>query len=157
MEEYNISYEPAIFVTDTKRTQEEQNALVKAGKSKTYKSNHLTGTAVDIAFKGKVLYPTDEKIWSALCFIMRKYGIVNWYYDLKRGFDKVHFQDVDVQAPTKLSASYVTAKNWKSRLKSMMRANSSARHRIASENWREKLHERNNKIRELFDKIWEKY
>lgn len=100
LEEYNNKYpNKQIFVTETTRTKERQAQLVKQGYSKTMKSNHLTGMAVDIAFHWSSLYPWSKDTRLNLCHIMNKYGIVNAYYDLHWWFDKPHFQAVELQAP----------------------------------------------------------
>lgn len=157
MEEYNTFYSPRIFVTETLRSKEDQEYYVKMKKSQTMKSNHLTGHACDIAFEWPELYPSNEKIWANLCNVMRKYGIVNGYYDLKWWFDKPHFQPVEAQKPQYDNSNYSYAKIWISRLKTMMRARSTARHRTKNQSLKDRLHERNNIIREMFDKIWVTY
>ena len=88
--------------------------------------------------------------------VMRRYGIVNAYYDLKRGFDKPHFQAVEIQAPIKYSPTYSVAKNWKEKIHGMMKIRSASRHK-ANPNRKRKFHERNEKMRRLFDSIGEKY
>lgn len=153
MDEYNARYEPNIFVVEWLRSKELQAKYFKEWKTKTMKSNHLTGNAVDIAFKWTELYPSSETPWKNLCAVMRKYGIVNWYYDLKWWFDKPHFQAVEVQAPNKLSDTYVVAKKRVTRLKSMIRARKTERHRRASQEWRDKLHERNEMARKILSVV----
>ncbi len=153
MEEYNTRFEPKIFVVETTRTLEQQKEYVRTWKSTTLKSNHLTGHAVDIAFQWPELYPKSDTPRKNVCKIMRKYGIVNWYYDLKRWFDKPHFQAVEVQAPNKISDTYVVAKNWIPRLQAMIRARSVARHRRADGDRRQKMHERNEIARKILASV----
>lgn len=149
MDEYNARYEPNIFVVEGLRSEELQEQYFKKWKTKTLKSNHLTGHAVDIAFKWPELYPKSDTPRKNLCRIMRRYGIVNGYFDLKRWFDKPHFQAVEVQAPNKLSDTYVVAKKRIPKLKAMIRARSVARHRRADGDRRQKTHERNEIARKI--------
>lgn len=83
--------EKVIFVTETWRSQERQNELLKAGLSQVKHSNHQDGLAIDIWFYGSELYPADFKKWRSVADIAKKYGI-NWGYDLWK-WDKPHFQD----------------------------------------------------------------
>lgn len=82
---------PIIFITETWRSDERQAELIKAGLSQVKRSNHQDGLAVDIAFTGSALYPSDEKLWRSVADIAKKYGI-DWGYDLWK-WDKPHFQD----------------------------------------------------------------
>lgn len=153
MDEYNERYEPNIFVVEWLRSKELQAKYFKEWKTKTMKSNHLTGNAVDIAFLWTELYPKSNTPRINLCRVMRRYGIVNGYFDLKRWFDKPHFQAVEIQAPTKISDTYVVAKDWVQKLKSQMRARGVARHKRASQEWRDKLHERNEMARYILSVV----
>ena len=90
---------PHVFVTEAYRTPERQKQLFREGK--TYingvdnLSMHQKGLAIDIAFRGSVLYPEDHKEWERVAKVARKHGI-DWGYDLwaHTGFiDKPHFQD----------------------------------------------------------------
>jgi hypothetical protein len=80
-----------IFITETWRSQVRQNELLAAGLSQVKHSNHQDGLAIDIAFRGSELYPSDEKLWRSVADIAKKYGI-DWGYDLWK-WDKPHFQD----------------------------------------------------------------
>lgn len=83
--------EKIIFLTETWRSQERQNELLKAGLSQVKHSNHQDGMAIDIWFFGAELYPADQSKWRAVADIGKKYGI-DWGYDLWN-WDKPHFQD----------------------------------------------------------------
>lgn len=80
-----------IFLTETWRTQERQNELLKAWLSQVKHSNHQDGLAFDIWFFGAELYPNDLNKWGAVADIAKKYNI-DWGYDLWK-WDKPHFQD----------------------------------------------------------------
>ncbi len=80
-----------IFITETWRSEDRQKELVINGLSQVKHSNHQDGLAVDIAFIGDALYPTDDKIWRSVADIAKKHGI-DWGYDLWK-WDKPHFQD----------------------------------------------------------------
>lgn len=87
-----------IFITESWRSQERQDDLYAQGRTKpgeivtwTTTSNHTQGLAIDIAFNGEVLYPSDFEQWRMVANIAKKYGI-DWGYDLW-GTDKPHFQD----------------------------------------------------------------
>ncbi len=80
-----------IFITETWRSEERQKELIAAGLSQVKHSNHQDGLAVDIAFTGSALYPSDAKLWRSVADIAKKYGI-DWGYDLWK-WDKPHFQD----------------------------------------------------------------
>lgn len=87
-----------IFITEAYRSQERQNELYAQGRTKpwnkvtwTLKSEHTKWTAIDIAFQGKDLYPSDIYTWKEVAEVAKKYGI-DWGYDLWKT-DKPHFQD----------------------------------------------------------------
>ncbi len=80
-----------IFLTETWRTQERQNELLKLWLSQVKHSNHQDGLAFDIWFFGAELYPADLNKWRAVADIAKKYNI-DWGYDLWK-WDKPHFQD----------------------------------------------------------------
>ena len=82
-----------ILITDTTRTLAEQKELVRKGFSKTLKSKHLTGEAVDIAFQidGRLSY--DEKLYKKLYEITKTLPFVIWpYKDLGWKWDRPHHQ-----------------------------------------------------------------
>jgi len=82
-----------IIVTSTTRTKEEQRELVSRGYSKTMKSKHLIGEAVDLAFivEGKLSYST--KLYEKLYMISRQLDYIIWpYIDLDWRWDLAHFQ-----------------------------------------------------------------
>lgn len=85
------------MVTCGIRTAEEQRVLVATGKSRTMKSRHLTGDAVDIAVlvDGKVTW--DGKYYKPVAThikkVAKKLGInITWGGDWKSFIDAVHFQ-----------------------------------------------------------------
>ena len=82
---------PEVFVTETTRTKARQRELVQQWYSKTMDSNHLKGTAVDIAFYWPELYPTDYNKRRKLANSALNYWI-DWGYDMRHR-DKPHFQD----------------------------------------------------------------
>lgn len=157
-EEYNDKYEPNIFIVEALRTQEQQLVYYKSGKSGVKVSNHMNGKAVDIGFRWPQLYPTDDATRLRVCEIMRKYGIVNWYYDLmwhkakdkkKRLVDKPHFQAVEVQTPTINNSWYSTASDRKNILRKEIAKNSSKWHILINLFSREKLKKRNDLLRQM--------
>jgi len=83
------------LVTEGIRNINRQRELVKAGKSKTMNSRHLTGHAVDLC-----PYPVDwndhskfEAIAEAMKAAAEDLGIpLEWGGDWKGGWDKPHFQ-----------------------------------------------------------------
>lgn len=82
-----------VLVTDTTRTVAEQEELVRKGFSKTMKSKHLTGEAVDIAFvvRGKLSY--SAALYRRLYRIAKPIPYIIWpYKDLNWGWDKPHFR-----------------------------------------------------------------
>ena len=79
------------------RTRERQEALVKAGASKTLRSRHLTGHAVDLAalVVGRVVWNTGPyfKIERAIKTAAGELGIaIEWGGDWKSFRDYVHWQ-----------------------------------------------------------------
>lgn len=87
-----------IFITESWRSKERQDYLYSLGRTRkwkkvtwTKKSNHQEGLAIDIAFRGKELYPRSIKKWRDIGDVAKKYGI-SWGYDLWKK-DKPHFQD----------------------------------------------------------------
>lgn len=89
---------PQIFVTESWRSYARQLWLYAAGRSRagrvvtwTLKSKHMLGEAVDIAFHGTELYPSDWAKWRTLADSAKQYGI-NWSYDVF-GKEKAHFED----------------------------------------------------------------
>ena len=87
-----------IFITEAVRTKKRQEYLYASGRTRygpivtwTLNSIHLTGNAIDIAFKGPELYPRDMNTWHAVTGYARMHGI-EWSYDLW-GVEKIHFQD----------------------------------------------------------------
>lgn len=79
------------------RTVEEQRVLVATGKSRTMKSKHLTGDAVDIAVfvDGKITW--DLKYYKAVAAHIKKVAIkmgikIEWGGDWKSFIDGPHFQ-----------------------------------------------------------------
>lgn len=86
-----------IFVTEAKRSLERQKELYASGRTKsgpiltwTLKSKHLEGMAIDIAFAGENLYPSDMKQWNKVYDIAEKYNITSLYR--KHGVDKPHLE-----------------------------------------------------------------
>ncbi|MCC3246162.1 M15 family metallopeptidase [Methylocystis sp. WRRC1] len=85
------------IVTEGRRTMERQKALVAAGASKTLKSRHLTGHAIDLAVKvgGKVRW--DWPLYARLAADMKKaaaaVGVpIEWGGDWRSLKDGPHFQ-----------------------------------------------------------------
>ena len=149
LEEYNRLYEPDVFVTEALRSLADQRKDVAKWVSKTMKSNHLKGKAVDIAYKWSALYPVNPILWMNLCRVMHKYGIVNWYYDLWWWFDKPHFQPVEVQQPVVRSAGYIEALNRKNAITRELSLNSTSWNQTKDKKEKDRLHDRNNLLRSL--------
>ena len=82
---------PQIFVTETTRSKERQECLVKNGFSRVAQSLHQDGQAIDIAFLGDDLYPWSNKAWETIADVAYRCGI-DWGYELWN-WDKPHFQD----------------------------------------------------------------
>jgi peptidoglycan LD-endopeptidase CwlK len=86
------------IVTDGLRSTERQKELVRAGKSKTMKSRHLTGHAVDLcAFHGAGNVSWDSDELRALAQRMKKaateLGVpIEWGGDWKSFVDQPHYQ-----------------------------------------------------------------
>lgn len=79
------------------RTLERQKALVASGKSRTLKSRHLTGDAVDLVpwIGGKPVWEVDScrKIAGAMKLSSAELGIpIEWGGDWAGFFDGPHFQ-----------------------------------------------------------------
>lgn len=82
---------PHIFVTESIRSQKRQDCLVRSGYSKVAQSLHQKGIAIDIAFRGKELYPSDINKWRDVANVAKSCGL-DWGFDLWN-WDKAHFQD----------------------------------------------------------------
>lgn len=153
MDEHNNLFSDPIFITEWIRTSELQAHYVKTGASQTMNSNHLSGRAVDIAFRGKELYPTDQQKRLNFSDIAIKYWIVNAYTELMRQkakkplIDKPHYQAVEDQQPTVKNDRYTKASKWKEYLLEEMERNSKNRHLMTTDYNRERLHRRNQQIR----------
>lgn len=85
------------IVTEGLRTKERQEQLVRAGASKTLKSRHLTGHAVDLAAKvGNEVrwdWPLYHKLAAAMKDSAATLGIeIEWGGDWKSFPDGPHFQ-----------------------------------------------------------------
>jgi len=107
-------------VTDGVRTLARQKELVAAGKSKTLKSRHLVGCAVDLVAvtdDGKVSYDDDRMraVAAAMKRAAGELGIpIEWGGDWKSFVDTPHFQlpeDLypDAAAPTRVQKPVVEA------------------------------------------------
>lgn len=89
-----------VFVTEAKRTKERQQWLYDSGRSEdrksepiltwTLNSKHIDGQAIDIAFKGPSLYPSDASVWNKVYDIAEKYGILSLHR--KYGVDRPHLE-----------------------------------------------------------------
>ena len=86
-----------VFITEALRSKERQEYLYSLGRTVpgrvvtwTLKSKHLVGHAIDIAFRGQELYPSDERIWNKVFDIGEKHGIVSLYR--KYGVEKAHLE-----------------------------------------------------------------
>lgn len=89
-----------VFVTQGLRTKAQQDAIYAQGRTKPGKivthapfpkSMHNHGLAFDIAFRGKELYPADDKVWKAVAEIGKKIGLDAGYF-WKKFQDKPHFE-----------------------------------------------------------------
>lgn len=104
--------EPFDFIlTDGHRTMEEQIEFVKTGKSKTLKSRHLGGFAVDYVglVRGRVTY--DRDVMTAIAEVFKKAAReldieIEWGGDWKSFVDTPHIQLTNARYPdaTALSA-----------------------------------------------------
>ena len=107
-----------VFVTEGYRSQERQNALYDQGRKTfgsivtwTKNSLHTKGQAVDIAFRGKELYPKDNKVWKDVAAIAKR-NHIQWGYDLW-GRDLPHFQYSGTVTPDTNTTDYLTYKAMK--------------------------------------------
>ena len=86
-----------IFVFETTRTKERQTLLVKNGASKTMKSKHIEGLAVDFVAKknGKWTWDTSDKevlrTYQRFGELAREVGLT-WGGDWKKFVDMPHVQ-----------------------------------------------------------------
>lgn len=85
------------IVTEGLRTLERQRTLVAAGASRTMRSRHLTGHAIDLAAKvgGKVRWdwPLYYKLATAMKRAAKELGVkIEWGGDWKSFKDGPHFQ-----------------------------------------------------------------
>lgn len=85
------------FVTEGLRTKERQAALVKAGKSRTMRSKHLTGNAVDIVVLKNGVVTWDFAEYRELADLIKaeaeRQGVkLTWGGDWKSFKDGPHFQ-----------------------------------------------------------------
>lgn len=107
MDEFHSTYWLEVKMSDGFRTEKEQAEMVKKWASRTMASNHRIGKWVDLYFDFKVklpnwqwkIYPSDKELYirDNLRTIAHKYWLVNGQDDLNWGFDRVHFQPVEVQ------------------------------------------------------------
>ena len=79
-----------VFITEAWRSDERQKELFAQGLSKTKRSKHQDGLAIDIGFLGKELYPIEIKRWEEVAKVAKECGI-DWGFVLWR-WDKPHFQ-----------------------------------------------------------------
>jgi len=87
-----------VFVTEGFRSRARQRWLYSFGrygenKAKgkvtwTLQSNHMRGQAIDIAFRGKELYPKSPSMWEKAYDIAAKHGLISLYR--ASGFDRPH-------------------------------------------------------------------
>lgn len=91
----------SVFVTETLRTKESQAWLYASGRTrpgriltgnKAGTSKHETGCAFDVAFRGDVLYPSDEHVWLKLGKIGEECGL--YWGGRWESLDMVHFQTI---------------------------------------------------------------
>ena len=87
-----------VFITESWRSKERQQALYAQGRTKpwaivtwTLDSAHCRWEAVDIAFNWWALYPSNLDVWREVADVAKKYWI-DWWYDLWKR-DMPHFQD----------------------------------------------------------------
>lgn len=131
-EESNVK----IFITETWRSEERQQELIKKGLSKIKHSLHQDGLAFDIGFRGE-LYPKDFSMWRTVADIARKHGI-DWGYDLWK-WDKPHFQDNNKKLTTNIMAKNEFIEN-------EMKSNSEKWHELEEE--QKRLSKLNDILRE---------
>lgn len=89
--------EVEFIVTEGLRTKERQAELVKAGASRTLRSRHLTGHAVDLAAKVNGQIRWDWPLYSKLASVMKTAAKelkipLEWGGDWKTFKDGPHFQ-----------------------------------------------------------------
>lgn len=86
-----------LMITDGKRTVTEQRALVKKGASKTMKSNHLTGRALDFVplLNGKPAWVPQlyKEVWPAWQQAAKECGVkIKWGGNWRRFVDMPHIE-----------------------------------------------------------------
>ena len=95
-----------IFITEWLRTKERQQELYAQGRTKPWKivtyidwvnqiSDHQLWNAIDIAFRGSVLYPKDNIVWDNLATLAWELGMKSWWKEWK--WDKPHFWIDDIE------------------------------------------------------------
>ncbi len=95
VEKFMAKVNDKVFITETWRSEDRQRELIESGASKTSRSNHQDWLAIDIAFLGSELYPSNHRRWEDIAIVAKQYWM-DWWYDLwaHLGFvDKPHFQD----------------------------------------------------------------
>jgi peptidoglycan L-alanyl-D-glutamate endopeptidase CwlK len=89
--ELRRDYQLPIIITSSVRSQSEQDALVLAGKSRTYKSYHLSGQALDVDIAGIERNAVPEKTWRIVSRVFEGAGFI-WGGNWKSFVDKGHFE-----------------------------------------------------------------
>jgi peptidoglycan L-alanyl-D-glutamate endopeptidase CwlK len=84
-------YQLPIIITSSLRSQSEQDALVLAGRSRTYKSYHLTGQAFDVDIAGVDRNQVPEHTWAIVSSVFETAGFI-WGGNWKTFVDKGHFE-----------------------------------------------------------------
>ena len=91
-----------VIIIETRRMASRQELLVQMGRSKTLKSKHLDGKAVDIAPVLGYTYPkvtsvvwdTKHSVWKEISRIGKSLGL-KWGGDWRTFKDYVHWEDDD--------------------------------------------------------------
>ena len=89
--ELRRDFQLAVIITSSLRSQSEQDALVRAGKSRTYKSYHLKGQAFDVDLAGVDRNSVTETAWRTISRVFESAGFV-WGGNWKSFVDKGHFE-----------------------------------------------------------------
>jgi len=134
-----------IFVTESWRSAKRQSELRKKGLSKVKRSKHQDWLAIDIAFRGKVLYPKELATWRLISEIANKHGI-DWWYDLWK-WDKPHYQDNPKFKPLEEKQKLHNA--YKKMINLLIKRNSKKYHTSKRQDEMDLLHKVNDTLRDM--------
>lgn len=161
LEDVNKNTWSKIFITEGWRSQERHDGLWAIGRTinwkktkwpkvtRTRRSKHLVWLAVDIAFKGKELYPSSNSTRETIWLIANKYGIDRGY-DLRKR-DKPHFQNNNKDLNDVYKPKLPLTRVEKFVYPLLLSGNSNKRNKSLNKEEKKLLHNLSNSIREYLD------